>query len=98
RAAGKDGILFRATATENEVFHAVYLIEFGSVDVPVEDNYVEVLSVGGENLMGILCLGDGTHASAAKGRGMVGDEDFLGSWGFRRAWDPECPTTPCRRY
>src|SRR6266498_6037148 len=79
RAARKDGILFRATATENEVFHAVYLIEFGSVNVPVEDNYVEILSVGGQNLVGILRLGDGTHSGAAKRRGMVGDEDLFGA-------------------
>ena len=55
--AGKDRILFRAAAAEQQVFHAVHLVKLGRMHVPVEDDDVQVLGVRGKNLWGFCSSG-----------------------------------------
>src|SRR5262245_10555593 len=68
RPARKDWILFSASAAQEQVLHAIDLVEFGRVDVPVEHNDLQVLRVRGKNLMRVLSFRDGPHAGAGEGR------------------------------
>src|SRR5262249_48681280 len=76
RPARKDRILFSTSAAQQQVPHAIDLVEFGRVYVPVEHDDLQVLRVRGENLMRVLSFRDGPHAGAAEGRSVEGNEDF----------------------
>ena len=76
---GKDWILFRAAAAEQQVLHTVHLVKLGRVHVPVENNDVEILCVRGNRLVGILVFRDGAHAGAGEGRIVEGNEYLAGT-------------------
>jgi hypothetical protein len=45
--AGKDRVLFRTAAAQWQVFHAVHFVEFGGVNVPVEDREYAYYGISG---------------------------------------------------
>ena len=71
RPIWKNWILFCAAAAQQQIFHAIHLVKLGRVHVPVEDDNFQVLRLRRNNLVGVLWLGDGTHAGAGEGRGTV---------------------------
>src|SRR5262245_32643852 len=79
RAAWKDRILLSTATAEQQVFHTIYLIKLRRVHVPIEHDDLQVLRVGRDDLAGVLRLRDGTHAGAAEGWGVEGDEDLAGT-------------------
>ena len=73
---GESGSCSRAAAAKQQILHAIDLVDFGRVHVAVEDDDVQILGVGRQNLVRILRFRDGAHAGAAEGRVMEGDEDL----------------------
>src|SRR5271169_54504 len=76
---GKNWILFRATTTEQQILHAIHIIDLSRVHVSVEYDDVQVFGVRCNGLVGILIFGDRAHARASEGRSVKGDENLLGS-------------------
>src|SRR4029079_13514666 len=80
---GKDRILFRASTTKHQILDAINIIHLSGVDVPVEYHHLHVLSVGGDQFVGIVRLRYGAEASAAEHRIMKGDKRLLDTVGLR---------------
>src|SRR5262249_7882888 len=74
RAAGKDRVLLRPTATENQVFHAIDVIQLRCMHMSVEDDQLQVLGISRDGLVGIVSLRNGAKAGAAKDWIMKDDE------------------------
>src|SRR5262249_7569567 len=82
RAARKDRVLFRPTATKDKIFHAIDIIELSRVDVSVEDDYLQVPGIGRNRFVRVIRFWDGTEARAAEDRIMKDNKRLLYSFGF----------------
>src|SRR5580765_6846100 len=74
RSTRQDRVLLGATAAQQQIFHAVYVVNLRRMHVSVEHNDVEILRVGRQNLVRILSVGDGAHTRASERRVVEGDE------------------------
>src|ERR1700753_2110360 len=73
-AAGKDRILLRPTATQNQIFHTIDVIQLSCMYVSVEDDQLHVLRVSRDSCVRIVRLWNGAETGAAEDRIMKGDE------------------------
>src|SRR5713101_5197331 len=77
RPARKDWVLFCTPTTKEKVLYAIDIVDLGRVYVSIEDDYVQVFRVGGDRLVGILSLRDGSHTGAGESRVLETDEHLL---------------------
>src|SRR5258708_10074609 len=57
-AARENRMLFGSAAAQQEILHAVKLVYFGGVNVPVEDDQLDVFGVGGNHFVRVSRLAD----------------------------------------
>ena len=74
--------MFRASAAEHQIFHAVDVVHLRGVVVPVEYDNLHILGIGRNQLVGIVRCGDGAQARPAEHRVMEGDEGLLDALGL----------------
>src|SRR5260370_15493150 len=54
RATGKDRVLFRTATAQHQILYAIYLVDFGGVDVPVQHDHLHVLGIRRDHLVRIV--------------------------------------------
>src|SRR5262249_48796201 len=79
---GKDWILFCAATPKHQIFHIIDIIHLRSVNVPVEYHHLHILSVGGDQFVGIVRIRDRAEASAAEHRIVKDNKRLLDALGL----------------
>src|SRR6266478_2411936 len=76
RATGKDRVLFRTATAQHQILYAIYLVDFGGVDMPVQYDHLHVLGIRRDHLVRIVGGRDWAQARPGK-HGIVENDKGL---------------------